>query len=75
MMMMMNNPQFREKCNTNLTKVVECQVYVVNRMQSRPDLVSNARLKKLFLILQYADVICYPDEVINKCVAEVKKFF
>ena len=75
MMTMMNSQQFKEKLDTNLKKVVECQMYVINKLQSRPDLVSNARLKKLFLILQHADVICYPDEVINKCVAKVKKFF
>ena len=73
--MMLNSPQFKEKCNTNLKKVVECQMYVVKKLLSRPDLISNERLKKLVFILQYADVICYPDEVINKCFAELKKIF
>ena len=67
----MNNPTWEQRVETNVVKVVGIQICVINELRARPDLVSNARLRKIFSRLQRSDVILKPTEKISDVEAEL----
>ena len=68
---MINNPTWEQKVETNVAKLVEIQICVITELRARPDLVSNARLRKIFSRLQHSDVILKPTEKISDVEAEL----
>ena len=74
-MMMRNTPNFKERVTANLKKVLSLQFQVYKLLQAKPGLVSSVRLKLTCRALQQSDVICFPDEVINKFEDALKTFF
>ena len=70
---MRNHPNFQQRVVKNVHKVINIQIEVITEVSSKPDLIANERLKKVFCYLQQSDVICAPREYISKSVAEVIK--
>ena len=66
-------PHLKQRMEKNLHALVGLQIFVIIQLRSRPDLISNERLKKMFCSLQHSDVIiCLPTQFISRAVAEVK---
>ena len=70
---MRNHPNFQQRVVKNVHKVINIQIEVITEVSSKPDLIANERLKKLFCYLQNSDMICAPTGAISKGVAEAKK--